>query len=346
MYIIRFIKINLVVVLELELKWFEPVIVRLSDYHPGGMVMPDRNFSNENYRFGFNGKPKDDEINGSGDSYDYGYRIYDPRIARFLSVDPLSKGYPFYSPYQFAGNTPIAAVDVDGLEPTTIIDKNGNLTKPIIGFLQGAIDIQRRVSESTLWMEGSRSAVWKLSGKPTADTWGNTVFFDPSLQSNMDEHFWAQLVGHEQTHRMQIDKIGWIPFASAYYKEYKENKKKGLDDYDAYRRISYEAEAYAQEAKLADFFSDPGNTKGFDFIIHNALLTDQEKSEELEIEGIEKVAIPAIENTMQDVQTVMSETKNRTKKAYLEGLYDQLGKDLQSKKNRAATLKQQLNGSK
>jgi hypothetical protein len=33
-----------------------------------------------------------------------------------LSVDPLSSSYPWYSPYQFAGNKPIIAIDIDGLE--------------------------------------------------------------------------------------------------------------------------------------------------------------------------------------------------------------------------------------
>lgn len=70
------------------------------------------------YRFGFNGMEKDDEWSGqSGATYDYGFRIYDSRIARFLSVDPLAKSYPWYTPYQFAGNMPIWAIDLDGLEP-------------------------------------------------------------------------------------------------------------------------------------------------------------------------------------------------------------------------------------
>jgi len=34
----------------------------------------------------------------------------------FLSVDPLTKSYPYYSPYQFAGNKPIQFIDLDGLE--------------------------------------------------------------------------------------------------------------------------------------------------------------------------------------------------------------------------------------
>ena len=47
---------------------------------------------------------------------DYGFRIYDPGIIRFWSTDPLTSDYPWYSPYQFAGNKPIWATDVDGLE--------------------------------------------------------------------------------------------------------------------------------------------------------------------------------------------------------------------------------------
>jgi hypothetical protein len=39
-------------------------------------------------------------------------------VGRFLSLDPLQAQYPWYTPYQFAGNTPIQAKDVDGLEPS------------------------------------------------------------------------------------------------------------------------------------------------------------------------------------------------------------------------------------
>ena len=35
-----------------------------------------------------------------------------------MSVDPLAPSYPWYAPYQFAGNTPIIAIDLDGLEPS------------------------------------------------------------------------------------------------------------------------------------------------------------------------------------------------------------------------------------
>jgi len=82
------------------------------------------------HRFGFNGKESDSEVKGEGNQQDYGFRIYDPRISKFLSVDPLTKEYPWYTPYQFAGNKPIEFIDLDGLEeakPDQIKgDKNGN----------------------------------------------------------------------------------------------------------------------------------------------------------------------------------------------------------------------------
>ena len=60
----------------------------------------------------------DNEIQNDRNQQDYGMRIYDPRVGRFLSVDPLTQQYPYYTPYQFAGNMPIWAVDFDGLEPS------------------------------------------------------------------------------------------------------------------------------------------------------------------------------------------------------------------------------------
>lgn len=89
-------------------------VLSQTDYYPGGMLMPGRQYSaTTGYRYGFNGKEKDTE---SPVQYDYGFRIYDPRLVRFKSVDPLSPKYPELTPYQFASNTPIKAVDLDGLE--------------------------------------------------------------------------------------------------------------------------------------------------------------------------------------------------------------------------------------
>jgi len=97
-----------------------------TDYFPYGMQREDRNDNVAGYRYGYNGKENDNDVKGEGNQQDYGFRIYDPRVARFLSVDPLTKNYPWYTPYQFAGNTPIQAIDLDGLEPVSPDNPNIN----------------------------------------------------------------------------------------------------------------------------------------------------------------------------------------------------------------------------
>ena len=78
------------------------------------MLMPGRKYSiaNTNYRYGFNGK----ELDKDPVQYDYGFRIYDPRLGKFKSIDPLTKSYPWLTPYQFSGNSPIRFIDLDGAE--------------------------------------------------------------------------------------------------------------------------------------------------------------------------------------------------------------------------------------
>ena len=82
------------------------------------------------YTYGFNGKENDNDPKGiEGSQQDYGMRIYDPRVGRFLGVDPITKQYPELTPYQFASNTPIQAVDLDGLEAKEVFmvfDPQGN----------------------------------------------------------------------------------------------------------------------------------------------------------------------------------------------------------------------------
>jgi RHS repeat-associated protein len=55
-------------------------------------------------------------VKGDCGQQDYGMRIYDNRLGRFLSVDPLVKDYPWNSTYSFAENNPIEFVDLDGAE--------------------------------------------------------------------------------------------------------------------------------------------------------------------------------------------------------------------------------------
>ena len=54
-----------------------------------GMIMSERSFSSEKYRFSYNGKEKDSETGNQ----DYGMRVYNPALGRFLSVDPLRQRF-------------------------------------------------------------------------------------------------------------------------------------------------------------------------------------------------------------------------------------------------------------
>lgn len=65
------------------------------------------------YRYGFNKQEKDGEL---GDYYVFEYRVQDPRLGRFLSLDPIGNRNAFVSPYSFARNNPLFAKDLMGLD--------------------------------------------------------------------------------------------------------------------------------------------------------------------------------------------------------------------------------------
>lgn len=84
-------------------------------------------------------------MKGSGNSYDFGARIYDPRLGRWLSIDPLAIEIPSVSTYSFAHNNPIVLVDQDGKLPIIpILIKAG---------ASGAVDLVLQVAMNYLFDE-------------------------------------------------------------------------------------------------------------------------------------------------------------------------------------------------
>jgi RHS repeat-associated protein len=97
----------------------------------------------DSYRFGFQGQEKDNEIyGGEGSMLAFEYRMHDPRVGRFWSIDPLAAKYPWNSPYAFAENKVIQYVELEGLE--TGSKEISGQSKPVS---EG--EIQHRVNEIT-----------------------------------------------------------------------------------------------------------------------------------------------------------------------------------------------------
>ena len=68
------------------------------------------------------------------DSKEQSKKNHSKTSSRFLSVDPLARQFPFYTPYQYAGNTPIQAIDLDGAEPAYAYRGTQNLVIVLQGY--------------------------------------------------------------------------------------------------------------------------------------------------------------------------------------------------------------------
>lgn len=106
--------------------------------------MPGRKYSSStsSYRYGFNGKESDNELKGDGNALDFGERsIYDPRLGRFISVDPNYRNLPDFSPYQYARNNPIMLVENghDGIIPKWLW-RTGLIDPMAAGFIDAIAD--------------------------------------------------------------------------------------------------------------------------------------------------------------------------------------------------------------
>ncbi|MFY0256530.1 RHS repeat-associated core domain-containing protein, partial [Chitinophaga sp. 30R24] len=91
---------------------------RIDNFTLNGYVAPiDSSVYNSvpgRYRYGFNGKENDNEVKGEGNQQDYGMRIYDPRVGKFLGVDPMGSERVSWTPYNAMRNNPVNNIDPTG----------------------------------------------------------------------------------------------------------------------------------------------------------------------------------------------------------------------------------------
>ena len=106
--------------------FYVPKVTEYHGYEPFGSLLPGRNYSAQEYNYGFNGQLKDNEIyNATGTAYAAEFWEYDTRAGRRWNMDPVDK--PWISPYHAFSNKPILNVDPNGANDTKYQDEAGKL---------------------------------------------------------------------------------------------------------------------------------------------------------------------------------------------------------------------------
>ena len=99
----------------------EGYVIQRMNYYPFGAEFCDGSASYTSIQpYKYNGKELD-RMHGLN-TYDYGARQYNPVTAHWDRVDPLAEKYYSLSPYNYCGNNPVNAIDIEGKRGVRIIN--------------------------------------------------------------------------------------------------------------------------------------------------------------------------------------------------------------------------------
>ena len=199
-----------------------------SSYLPAfGSPMPTRSWSDPNakYKYGFNGKEKDNETSVDGGDYDFGARIYDSRLGRWLSLDPLIAKYPNITPYNFSKNSPNFFNDPNGMDAVITINNTGTNTgnticvkTTVILYGPNAKDVDlKKLNESAAAL-GAPRTFKDETGKEWTITFEITFKYSPELtdyakelDKNSNEYLALELSDQNRTMSKDMkEKTGYV----------------------------------------------------------------------------------------------------------------------------------------
>lgn len=142
-------------------------VLAAHNYYPFGMAMPGRTSVSSTYRYGFQGMETEDDINGNNNAYTTEFRQYDPRVGRWMSVDPKAEKYPSWAPYVAFDNNPIRLVDPNGAQsvaperdPAAEIAALGTVVDGFGNILLGAIELPGRAMGAVVDLASHTAQGW------------------------------------------------------------------------------------------------------------------------------------------------------------------------------------------
>jgi len=202
-------------------------ILQENHYYPFGLTFGGLDYvspiSSENL-YQYNGKENQQAHNLAW--VDYGFRMYDPQIARWHVVDALAEKYFDLTPYNYVGNDPIGRYDLLGLDMAAFDIKQQNGSRRI-GPGSGNHWSDPGRSERDNFVLGGEAAFDRMYGEGAFEL-GYAIWSHPkasilwrSGQINMEMvskdngKFWDPIAG-EEVYRNTYSKEG-VYYADIYY---------------------------------------------------------------------------------------------------------------------------------
>ena len=142
----------------------EPTVVSLSDYYPFGMTEPGRSWNSSDYRFGYTGHEKENDL--AEGVYTTEYRLLDTRLGRWLSVDKLWTDYPELGSYVYCAGNPMVFWDPDGKAITIVYNVGDKGVAP--------------------WLNKGCSSVEGSLGRVKSNTYGERLYKYIDLKGQRD----------------------------------------------------------------------------------------------------------------------------------------------------------------
>jgi RHS repeat-associated protein len=162
---------------DLNLTHQKSPVVQWDDYYPFGLTFDSYSRENSTAQdYKYNGKEEQNEL-GLG-WLDFGFRMYDPAVAKFTGIDPLASKYHWLTPYNYAENSPVANIDLWGLQRYFAADGS------LLGQVGDNTDV--RVVNSTMTNQQATEHIQSGSAESTQALTGGSVAFADYFQTVAD----------------------------------------------------------------------------------------------------------------------------------------------------------------